>query len=58
MRQDHRDYHSARARAELEQAERATRPEAAEAHRRLSLLHMKALQRDDENCDGSAVRAR
>jgi hypothetical protein len=55
MRQQHREYHSERARAELEQAERATLAEAAHAHRRLSFLHMKMLQRNDEECDGSAV---
>ncbi len=55
MRQEDRDYHSERAQAELDRAHGAARPEAAEAHRRLSFLHMKCLQQDDERCDGAGL---
>jgi hypothetical protein len=36
---DRNSYHSERARAELELAQRATCPDAARAHRRLATLH-------------------
>ena len=36
-----RDYHSARARDELDRSYRATDRAAADAHRQLSALHMK-----------------
>lgn len=58
MRHDDHDYHVRRARAELDRAAVAARPEAAEAHRRLSYLHMKWLQRGDEDCEGDACHRR
>jgi len=56
--QDESAYHALRARAELDSAARATAGAAAEAHRRLSALHMEQLRRIDESCDGSAFRGR
>ena len=41
---DDRQYHSDRARAELDWAYRAERTAVAEAHMRLSALHMQRLQ--------------
>jgi hypothetical protein len=54
MSHEDREYHVQRARAELDRAYSATGP-AAEAHMRLSSLHMKRLQLADESCDGSGV---
>lgn len=39
-RNDERDYHTARAQAELDSSYRATHGAAAEAHMKLSALHM------------------
>jgi hypothetical protein len=59
MRQEDREYHVERARAELDRAYSANGDAAADAHMRLSSLHMKRLQSADEECDGSGVcRAR
>ena len=55
LRQDDREYHVERARAELDLAYRADKAAAADAHLRLSSLHMKCLQRDDERCNGSDI---
>ena len=54
MRQEDREYHVERARAEMDRAYNASGP-AAEAHMRLSSLHMKQVQLADENCGGAAV---
>jgi hypothetical protein len=58
MGDDDREYHIERARAELDRAYSATGRAAAEAHMRLSSLHMKRVQSADESCDGSGLRAR
>lgn len=58
MSHEDREYHVERARAELDRAYSAKGSAAAEAHMRLSTLHMKRVQRADESCDGSSVRAR
>ena len=58
MQQEDREYHVERARVELDLAYRADKPEAADAHLRLSSLHMKCLQRDDERCGGAGVYGR
>lgn len=55
MHHEDREYHVERAGVELDLAYRAVRPEAADAHLRLSSLHMKCLQRDDERCGGAGV---
>ena len=41
---DDRDYHAARAQAELDSSQRATNRAAAEAHMKLSALHMQRAQ--------------
>ncbi len=51
-------YHLERARAEMELAERARQGVAADAHRKLSLLHMNYLKELDEACQGASGRAR
>jgi hypothetical protein len=53
MNQQDRDYHVDRTRAELDLAYRAEKPQVADAHLRLSSLHMKCLQREDERCGGT-----
>jgi hypothetical protein len=58
MTQEDREYHVERARAELDLAYRADKSAAADAHMRLSSLHMKCLQREDESCDGAGVYGR
>ncbi|HEX8226038.1 MAG TPA: hypothetical protein VF605_19700 [Allosphingosinicella sp.] len=55
MRQEDIEYHAQRARAELDQAHSAKDQAAAEAHMRLSSLHMKRVQSADEECGGSGV---
>jgi hypothetical protein len=49
------DYHVERARAELDSAYRAQHRAAAEAHMRLSALHMGRVKQLDETCSGSGV---
>lgn len=44
IRDAQRDYHEARAKAELDWSNRATHKAAAEAHMRLSALHMQRAQ--------------
>ena len=44
IRDPERDYHEARAKAELDWSYRATHRAAAEAHMRLSALHMQRAQ--------------
>jgi hypothetical protein len=56
MRQEDIEYHAERARAELDRAYRAKGQAAADAHLRLSSLHMKRLQCADEECGGSGVK--
>lgn len=59
MRREDIEYHAERARAELDRANKATGQAAANAHMRLSSLHMERLQRADEECSGSGIyRAR
>jgi hypothetical protein len=55
MRQEDHEYHVGRARSELDWAYRATAPRAAEAHMRLSALHMQCLKRLDEGCSGADI---
>ncbi len=50
------DYHWQRAQTEQDQAQRATSPAVAEAHRRLAALHVERIKLLDENCGGSDVR--
>lgn len=50
-----REYHRRRARSELDMAYRAERQNVAEAHLRLSALHMERLRRLD---DGSNLDSR
>lgn len=52
MRQEDREYHVERARAELDRARSAKDGSAASAHMQLSFLHMKRLQLADESCRG------
>jgi hypothetical protein len=49
-----REYHVERARCELDWAYRAERDTVAEAHLRLSALHMQRLRELDESCGGAA----
>ena len=56
MLQDHTTYHVERARAELHMAYSAASHVAAQAHMKLSALHMRNLQRMDEACRGSECR--
>jgi hypothetical protein len=58
MTQDDLEYHRQRARAEMDQAYRASSDAAAAAHMRLSALHMKCLQSEDEKCGGASVAQR
>ena len=46
-----RDYHTQRARLELDLAYRAEHQAAAQAHMRLSALHMERLRQLDPSCD-------
>ena len=50
-----RDYHMERARSELDWAYRADHDTAAEAHLRLSALHMRRLRELDESCGGATI---
>lgn len=43
-REEAKDYHSRRAQAELDWADRADRPDVATAHMHLSSLHMERLK--------------
>ena len=47
------EYHQQRALAELDQANRAERHVAAEAHMALAGLHMDRIRQQDESCSGS-----
>jgi hypothetical protein len=49
-------YHVQRARIELDLAYRAPHHRAAEAHMKLSALHMGQVKQADEACGGSACR--
>jgi hypothetical protein len=49
------EYHQQRAMAELDQAYRAERQVAAEAHMVLASLHMERIKQQDESCGGSFV---
>lgn len=51
-------YHALRARVERETADRAAPSAAAEAHRRLSALHLDRLREIDEGCGGSRFGSR
>ncbi|HET9427807.1 MAG TPA: hypothetical protein VFO69_05555 [Allosphingosinicella sp.] len=44
IRDSERDYHEARAQAELDWSQRATHRAAVESHRQLSALHMQRAQ--------------
>lgn len=44
VREDDRTFHTSRARAEQELADHAERPSVADAHRRLSSLHIERLR--------------
>ncbi len=48
-------YHVERARTELDLALRAQNTAAAEAHRKLSALHMGRIKQLDESCTGSGL---
>ena len=52
-----RDYHRERARTELDQAYRATHLMAAEAHMRLSALHMSRLREMDAGDSAAGMPA-
>ena len=56
MSEKDRLYHIERARAELAAAYAAEKKPVAEAHMRLSALHMAQIKQLDERCDGSAWR--
>jgi hypothetical protein len=58
MSQEDREYHVERARAELDRAYSAKGAAAADAHARLSSLHMKRVQLADESCDGAGIHRR
>ncbi len=49
------EYHQQRALAELDQAYRAERGAAADAHMVLASLHMERIKQQDELCGGSLV---
>ena len=51
-------YHVERARAELDLAYNATNEAAAQAHMKLSALHIRQLKQADEACGGSECRPR
>ncbi|HEX8644750.1 MAG TPA: hypothetical protein VF702_12645 [Allosphingosinicella sp.] len=53
MHREDRDYHMQRARAEMDQAYQARCARAADAHMKLSSLHMQVLKDVDERCSGS-----
>jgi hypothetical protein len=55
MRAEDRDYHMERARSELDWAYRAEGEAVAEAHLRLSALHMQRLRDLDDRCGGAAI---
>ena len=57
MQANDRDYHIDRARAELDWAYRADRDVAAQAHLRLSALHLRRLRDLDESCGGASLSA-
>ena len=50
-----REYHMERSRTELDWAYRAERETVAEAHLRLSSLHMQRLRELDESCGGATI---
>ncbi|HEX8192037.1 MAG TPA: hypothetical protein VF552_03990 [Allosphingosinicella sp.] len=50
-----RNYHMERARFELDWAYRAERDAAAQAHLRLSALHMQRLRDLDDSCGGADI---
>ncbi|HEX9932987.1 MAG TPA: hypothetical protein VGB08_09120 [Allosphingosinicella sp.] len=54
MRQEDREYHMKRATAELDRAYQAGSRPAADAHMRLSSLHMQRLKDVDDRCGGSS----
>jgi hypothetical protein len=49
-------YHVERAESEFELARRASTRSAAEAHRKLSALHLEYLKQLDELCNGEGSR--
>ena len=53
---DEKDYHIERARAELDLAYRADARPAAEAHLRLSSLHMERVRQADSSTGAAASR--
>ncbi|HEY0012937.1 MAG TPA: hypothetical protein VGB79_08810 [Allosphingosinicella sp.] len=55
MRIEDKDYHMERARSELDWAYRPERETVAEAHLRLSSLHMQRLRDLDESCGGATI---
>ena len=57
MSEAEKSYHLERAQAEMDLAARAAASVVAEAHRKLSLLHMDRLKELDEACDGAAARS-
>ena len=56
LRQQDLQYHTDRARAELDLAYAAPHQAAAQAHMKLSALHMAKLKQADERCGGSECR--
>ena len=57
-REQHLKYHMDRARTELDLAYSASHPFAAQAHMKLSALHMSKLKEMDERCGGSECGTR
>jgi hypothetical protein len=56
MTQDDREYHVRRARAELDMAYRTSSRVAAEAHMKLSMLHMERVREGNARGDVAADR--